>query len=96
MIILGDSNGAAVEHGGTLKQAGSVQSVRPLLSLSIPSLQACGPAASSNGAAVRVGAIVGVFVIVGVMLGVRVPVAVPVAVLVGVIVGDRVGVAVSV
>jgi hypothetical protein len=96
MIIFGDSNGAAVVHGGTLKQAGSAQSMRPLPSLSIPSLQARGPAAFSNGARVAVGVTVGVFVIVRVLLGVSVTVAVPVAVRVGVIVGDSVGVAVSV
>ena len=83
-VIGGDIIGATAPHGGMPLHAGSWQSVKPLLSLSMPSLQAWLPPAFSNGAGVRVAVIVGVCVgvpvSVGVEVGVRVGVAVPVCV----------------
>lgn len=84
----GDIAGAGTRQTAVSRQAGSLQSIIPLPSLSSPSVQPSSPAALSLGASVGV--------IVGVRVGVRVNVGVRVGVLVRVKVGVRVGVDVRV
>src|ERR1700687_1460800 len=102
ITAIGLINGARSEHGRTLKQPGSAQSMRWFPSLSIPSVHVCAtwPPAAGGSVGVRVGVCVAVDVgvRVGVWVGVAVGVlvAVRVGVAVGVWVGVRVGVCVGV